>query len=340
MPLKETVDLLKKELCEKEPTGSWSMAPYLKDAQAALPGYITLDERHVKEIEAARGDIVNYLADRTRTRPQNWLLVAEPGSGKSHFVKCLARTIAPNLGVVTFNMATMTDTRGLESALTEVQNTYMNNNRQSILFLDEFDSSASNYTLLLPLLWDGEFASSERRLRIPKSVIVLAGSSPKLIEVMEQVKSMRANLLSNDLGKMVDFMSRINGGVLRIPPLEGSEEHDKRTMDKVCIACELMLRRFTTLQSVPWSLLRFVADTRFRYGVRSIAHFVDMLATDCVQDSQMLIQRLGIPLHDARALLETSLAYHLIAKTFPSEIEKRWESCISGEKKAAMVKIA
>src|SRR5436853_4340210 len=82
-------------------------------------------------------------------------------------------------------------------------------------------------------------------------------------------------------GKLVDLLSRINGGIINIPDLDLRSEHRDRRVDKVCIAVGLSKARFgDDLSEMPRSLLRFIAHTTFRYGVRSIAHLIDLIETD------------------------------------------------------------
>jgi len=57
-----------------------------------LTRYVTLDFPHWEAVRQVRTAISRYVEDRTRRRPLNFLMQAEPGSGKSHMVKCLAES--------------------------------------------------------------------------------------------------------------------------------------------------------------------------------------------------------------------------------------------------------
>src|SRR5260370_28894907 len=59
-----------------------------------LNEYTTLDWQHMLDIIELRKRINEYANDRRRKGPLNIVLHAEPGSGKSHFVECLARGMA------------------------------------------------------------------------------------------------------------------------------------------------------------------------------------------------------------------------------------------------------
>src|SRR5262249_28424798 len=131
--------------------------PYvITESQRALPGYATLDDDHFEEIDNLKKEIARYLSDRDRRRPLNTLMLATPGSGKSYFIKQLARSLAHDrVEAITFNMATMQSPDDLAQPVDAVRTAKVNDNA-ALLFLDEFDSNAANYATLLPLLWDGE----------------------------------------------------------------------------------------------------------------------------------------------------------------------------------------
>ena len=77
-------------------------------SESSLPGYATLDDKHAADIDTLITLIEEYIDDPSRRRPLNFLMLASPGAGKSHFIDCVARRmhrhkVVPN----TFNMASM-----------------------------------------------------------------------------------------------------------------------------------------------------------------------------------------------------------------------------------------
>jgi DNA replication protein DnaC len=130
--------------------------PFLRST-LTLGDYVTLDYKHKIDINRMKQRIRDYALDKTRRRPLNFIMIAQPGSGKSHFIKCLAKSMyRDDISAVNFNMANKSSIDDLTQPLEAVRNLKVTD-RTPILFLDEFDSSTSNYSLLLPLLWDGEF---------------------------------------------------------------------------------------------------------------------------------------------------------------------------------------
>ncbi len=303
-------------------------AACVAESESLLKDYATLDEPHRAEIGRLIQSIAGYLHDATRKRPYNALMLASPGAGKSHFIKQLANSMAKErVQAVTFNMATMQSADDMAQPVDELRNLKVND-RFPLLFLDEFDSDPARYPALLPLLWDGELHIGHRDLRLGKAVIVLAGSNPDLPKTMEQSATMRLDGAGSDSvpsGKLVDLLSRINGGVISIPDLDLRTEHRDRRVDKVCIAVALLRLRFgKELRLIPRSLLRFVAGTVFRYGVRSIAHLIDVIDTASLRGDTLVAEAMGLPIADELSLQDSSLRLHLLDKDQGFGIVNRW----------------
>jgi hypothetical protein len=310
-----------------EPSALFALA--VEQSQALLPGYATLDETHRIQIKFLIDQITEYLRDATRKRPFNALMLASPGAGKTHFIKQLAAAMAKErVQAVSFNMATMQSTDDMAQPIDELRNLKVND-RFPLLFLDEFDSDPSHYASLLPLLWDGELQVGHRDLKLGKAVIVLAGSSPDLPKVMDHAATMR---LDGDItgekapaGKLVDLLSRINGGVIEIPDLDLRTQTRDRRVDKVCVTIALLKARFgKDLERVPRNLLRFVAHTNFRYGVRSIAHLIDIISSRALNENGLTITEADLPMKSEAALQESSLRLHLLDKDQGFGIVNRW----------------
>lgn len=300
----------------------------LAESDSLLPGYATLDDAHRNDIRRLIQRITAYLKDTTRKRPFNALMLAAPGAGKSHFIKQLAYAMRhERVQAVTFNMATMQSADDMAQPVDELRNLKVND-RFPLLFLDEFDSEPSRYPSLLPLLWDGELQIGHRDLKLGKAMIVLAGSNPALPKTMEQSAKMGldADADATGTGKLIDLLSRINGGVINIPDLDLRTEQRDRRVDKVCVTVALLKARFgSDIARVPRALLRFVAHTAFRYGVRSIAHLVDVIASTALNEKSLDLNRLGLPLSSEEVLRDSSLSLHLLDKDKGFGIVNRWK---------------
>jgi hypothetical protein len=296
----------------------------------ALPGYATLHERHTLDIGRVTNEIYSYFTDATRTRPLNCLMLASPGSGKSHFIDCIAKKLSHlRLVATTFNMASMASVADFARPLDEVRNTKVDD-KVPLLFLDEFDATPNNYSLLLPLLWDGALSIGPRHLKLGKVVIVLAGSSASLPSTLKQAKGMRSEvqLSADTTQKLIDLFSRINGPVVNIPSL-GRGGEGTRPMDKVVIAVQLLKRRFgSDLKRVPFAFLRFIAKAQFRYDVRSITSLIDLIKSN-VENNKIVIDESTLPaLASVDDLRNSSLAYHLVDEEDAAHgIIQLWTEC-------------
>jgi hypothetical protein len=279
------------------PSTDIDIAQHYEISQYAVEGYVTLDAKHFDDIQIKIKEIREFAHDRTRRRPMNVLLYAEPGSGKSHFAKCLAKAMSGDrISPVVCNMASAQVAAELANAIDSVRDLKVAD-RLPLLFLDEFDSRDENFALLLPLLWDGEIAVGHRLLQTGRIVILLAGS---------RIESMRSTTSTTPSPpKLRDLLSRVNGGELNIPKLE------ERKVDKVCLAIALLRARFSRLETVPWALLRFVADTKFSHGARSIANLVDSIRPETDQVETLEIKDLRLPLDSEVSLSASNLRYHI-----------------------------
>ncbi|GEM_PF-956888 len=335
----------------------------LQKSDQSLPGYATLDFSYIRDIGRVVRSIERYAKDASVTRPLNLALIAGPGEGKSYFVECVSRKLKVAVEAILFNMASMRDADDLASALDSARNVTVSG-RVPLLFLDEFDSDSRNYSLLLPLLWDGEMALGARRLTLGRAVIVLSGSNTDLPSALDDAADMdeQGTVGQASETKLVDLISRVNGGVIRIPRLAG--EH--RQTDKVCIAVALLRRRFSTgspagqerpaggedpgftgepgedaargkdpgLLRAPASFLRFVYNARFRYSVRSLDHLIGVVTRISAQDDRGAIENgilrpevLNRVLGDGDEYKNSGLIYHLMNDQGIAGVQELWKQC-------------
>src|SRR5439155_21061844 len=90
------------------------------------------------------------------------------------------------------------------------------------------------------------------------------------------------------------------------------------------------------IAEIPRSILRFIALTTFRYGVRSIAHFIDVIDSDAIYGTTLSHDKLNLPLVSEEALQNSSLKLHLLDQAKGFGIVNRWKE-LSADKH--MVKI-
>lgn len=262
---------------EPPETESYYLDEILKAADAALPGFLTLDADFQRSISNLTSELIGYLADVSLRRPYNVLMIAPPGSGKSHFVKCLGKALKSYRGgtgvevpIVTGNLSSPDPINALHTAVNEARN-HKTVDITPVLFLDEVDSHIDQLAFLLPLLWDGEILLSGQRLTLGRCIIICSISDSRLISyIRDTSKGTEGNF-----PKVVDFISRINGGDFEIDSINS----DSRRHDKVCIAAELIRRKFPDkrVAGIQRSFLRFISSIQFRHEIRSLETFINFI---------------------------------------------------------------
>ena len=321
--------ILKQIINADSPTDDIDISIQYDHSTITLGEYTTLDYVHRSDIRLLMKTIIDYSNDSSKKRPLNIIMQAEPGSGKSHFIKCLAeRLYNYDVSAVTFNMSSLQNLEDFIQPLEAVRNQKVLD-QLPILFLDEFDSDETNYPLLLPLLWDGEMHVGQRDLKLGKVVIILAGSSTQIEKAVKSAKGMIKDV-DQERTKIIDLLSRINGGEFNIPDLDYKDENRDRRVDKICISISILINRFgKALENVPWALLKFISLSKFRYGVRSLTHFIDMIPAIDDETKELQVKDLRLPLKSVPELKSSSLAYHLVADDGPAAIVTLWKELSS-----------
>jgi len=322
------VKIITKNIIRKSPQSDViDIGAHLLLSRFALGDYVTLDWNHSASIVNLITRIRDYALDDSKTRPLNIIMLAKPGSGKSYFIKCLTRILSSiNIKSVTYNMGPIESIDDFLPPIDAVRNLKVND-KLPLLFLDEFDSYDSNIPILLPLLWDGQLQVAQRNLRVGKAVIILAGSRSRIKTGMKEAKEMRE--VPEDDSKLLDLLSRINGGEFHIPDLDLVEGNRNRKVDKICISAAILQNRFgSDLKTVLWALLSFIAHTNFRFGIRSISNLIEMIPRNAFEDGNLNKLKLNLPLTSVEKLKDSNLAYHLFSKDGPASVTTLWRTLI------------
>ena len=298
-------------------------------ALSSISGYSSLDFKHIHDIQSVISSMSAYIEDDSLKRPRNFMLVSSPGSGKSHLVNCIAKTLGRNqTEVAPFNMATMQSIDDLANVVDAARN-IIADRKLPIIFLDEFDSKDDNYSLLLPLLWDGELSTGSRQLRLGRAIFLLAGSRrelPSLVREARQCNTPPDAPQHSAPSKQADLLSRINGSVVQIPSLQNGTG----MVGKVVLAIHLLRLRFHDCLQVPMALLWFIAHARFRYDVRSIATMIDLIprvddkGNPLVRDGILELTRDSLDFCDRDKLSDSALAFHLFHPGGTKALSELW----------------
>lgn len=296
-----------------------------------LGDFVTLNWEFRANIKKTQEKIRNYKADNSLKRPLNFLLFAKPGTGKSHLVKCLAESITGiNTKAVTFNMATFSNIEDFIQPLEQIRNLKVQD-YLPILFIDEFDKLHKDYSPLLPLLWDGELNVGHFQLKLGKMVIIMAGSSASIKAMISDFNEMRQSIweekYKDHSNKVLDLLSRINGGIIEFPDIDCEEVY----VDRVCLALSLLQQRFGPyLYLVPLSLLNIICVMRFRYGARSISHLINKISYKAFRDNKLNLEELDLPITSEDDIRSSSLVYHILSNDGLSNIADKWNMLKKG----------
>lgn len=307
----------------------------ISGAKWKIKKYATLDNLFKEDIISMVKKIVEYSREDSKTkRPLSFLLHADPGLGKSYLIKRIVKSIGlpiskNELCEVVFNMGNMLSPADLEFPLEVVRNLKAED-KLPLLFLDEIDSCPKNYSLLLPLLLDGEMRLGHRQIKIGKVIIVLAGSTQDLdTETKKNANDKFKSPTEMEPLKKTDFMSRINGSIIRIPRLDeveyksdGETTRDRRA-DKVCIAVSIIENSFKRIQYVPWRLLHFIATSEFRYGVRSIELLIDKLK-ELEKEKKLNLKKIDKDFETLEYYRKSNLVYHIMNNKGPKAVVAEW----------------
>jgi ATPase family associated with various cellular activities (AAA) len=191
----------------------------LPDIVETLPGYYLPDSQR-ENVKAVVSTLDSYVTRRNHKRPFNMLLSASPGSGKSHFVQCLARKLTELAAsgeelhpLLEFNLSSIGNVSLFEDQLLDVYQDVRDERaagRIPIVVLDEFDSLLTTsgkgadaqmsviFAKMLAPLWDGVFAFEKRTRRLGGFVLIMVVSDERFLKKLGKV------------GKGKDFESRID----------------------------------------------------------------------------------------------------------------------------------
>lgn len=246
--------------------------PVMKTSELALRGFATLATDLSIAIRNVLKDCRAYVHDRTRNRPHTLLIVAPPGSGKSHLVRCMAESLG--IPSVSGDLSAP-DAPGMLAYVINQAKRYTDEDTIPLIFLDEVDSDSSLYPTLLPLLYDGELFGAGQLTKLGKCIVVCAANDLRLAlhPGPAQTGTLAQPAPSDKKGAL---QSRLNAGVLKVESVNSRE----RALDKVVVAAKLIKRRFTHATHVSIGLLQFLGQMRMEHELRSLEFFINLIPAD------------------------------------------------------------
>jgi hypothetical protein len=146
-------------------------------AMGELDGYIETVEERRRSIT----QLVTALQDFLRDTPRNSfsaMLIAEPGTGKSHLVSRLAAAL--DLPPLPFNITQLMTRESISACFNEIASAQARDrNRVQLVFFDEINSEIAGstvYDLFLTVLEDGTYLRGSQRFKLDPCVWLFAGT--------------------------------------------------------------------------------------------------------------------------------------------------------------------
>jgi len=272
--------------------------------------FVTRNSGFQAELNELRDVVQDYATRADVARPLNILLAAEPGNGKSFLVKQLAKKISKSSDVEVefeeFHVAAFRSVDDLIGVFQRVQSSNLNGRLPFVLF-GEVDGRVNGrhiFANLLAPMWDGRFHVGKESFALGKAVFLFAASnlvpSPTILSVLGAEAQEKKDLISYDgyavkwreqaikrieepddkedaIEKSKDFTDRIDIWVC-IPPVHPAISEGDAALEKIDIACLLILKHFKNIKridaSAAWVLSTMLSQTSSRRGAeRSVFLF-------------------------------------------------------------------
>jgi hypothetical protein len=221
---------------------------------------------------------IEFFKKEPRVHPHgvSVLVVAPPGSGKTHFVKQLAKSCS--LSLVSFNITQLNSKDDILGCFDTIVTRQTQDDRPLLVFFDEINARINGqqvYDCFLAPIEDGIYFRSGKTYQMPACAWLFAGTENP---ADNQDKS----------SKGLDFVSR-----LTIPPIDvklgAGEEADLNT-EHVYIGASLLKLAFSDVREVSEKVLRAFEFMRPDVDVRQIRHFVNSFSD--VQHEKVLSRNL------------------------------------------------
>jgi hypothetical protein len=227
----------------------------------AVKGYICFEpkkRKHLSHLAAEMRDCAHGIEVHQAVQ-----LLAPPGSGKTHLVRCLAK--AANLQMLSFNISQMNRREDIVSCFDTIVTTQASEKlRPLLVFFDEINCKIANqhvYDAFLSPLEESVYVRGGLKFHIKPCVWVFAGTTQHDGQAPDF--------------KYKDFTSRLNLGIVELGKM--------LAIEKAYLGAQLVRARFPDVRRVSRDALElFAADTG---DVRELRNLVNRLHN--VQNSQI-----------------------------------------------------
>jgi len=210
---------------------------------------------------------INSFARRPPEHPQSYMLLADPGSGKTYLVKCLAK--AANLSLRDFNIAQMLSKNDVLDCFDTIVTTQAFEKKPVLAFFDEINARIEGehvYDLFLAPIEDSCYVRGGKTFHLKPCIWIFAGTERPVLGKPDRDKETKA----------LDFESR-----LTFPePLSlaidesNSEQVAELRLERVYVGVTYIKRYFPDVKRVCEDVLKLFHSLPPDLSVRDLDHLV------------------------------------------------------------------
>jgi hypothetical protein len=230
-------------------------------ATMELPGYICC-AKTTRTILARLIAEIDSFNPRTAEKALSGLLVAKPGAGKSHFLRCLVES--RHLRALEFNVTTMVRRGDLLAWFDQVVTTQAQIARREklLVIIDEINATVENqelYSAFLAPLEDGYYVRSGHRFYIHPCIWLFAGTASE-VDIREERKGS-------------DFVSRLTMDTVDLAQtlVMASDTH---RLENVYLGVTTARQLYPELLRIAWSVPEVLWTISPDLSVRDLRRFV------------------------------------------------------------------
>lgn len=183
--------------------------------ESAIKGFICPGGPKRNRINELLKGISQFKNKRDPIHPFNCLLISRPGWGKSHLAQSLADHF--DMSHMSFSLSQMASTQDLVDCFDSICSHQNRTTKKLLIFMDEVNCQIEGHLamgLLLGPIWDGSFLRNGKLYKLSPATWIFASTAS-----IDELKGSNVEK-EKDSNKGSDFISRINGPIIRLDSLD------------------------------------------------------------------------------------------------------------------------
>ena len=257
-------------------------------AWSPIKGYISLSDDNRKAISNLKNVVTKFRSDQYPQRSLSCLLISAPGLGKSYLVERLSAQM--DIEYREFNITQLASIDDLMTCFDTISSIQTQKPGEPLMvFWDEINAPLGGqnvYSYFLGPIWNGVYRRGGQTFQLRPCIWIFAGTED-ITRVPDKGKTKKS-----EISKGSDFISRINGPIIKLSPLTDQDDASKKKkgkrvnmeemvrkvkiaeMEQLYMAVSLVKRRFPDTLQISDKILGFFKEVEPLYGVRSIEFII------------------------------------------------------------------